>query len=350
MFKVSQSLLLIALLFLASCGDRQNGAPQESVAKIQEREGIPVKTSEVKIRKLERVRLYGGSLEGILQKGIYAAKPEEVKELLVQIGDVVAKDQIVARLDREGVTPDYRMLEAQYNVTKTSVERLRTLYENGGVSKQQLDEAEAGLTALEAQRDAMNKLVEIRAPMAGVVTDIFVRQGSIAVAGRDEHPLMSIADISKMVLRAPIGGREIHMIRKGQEVRVRVGDQVVSGRVTRVPLAANPVTRMFHVEMTFNNGSRLLRPGMYVQAEVTLESQNALTVPKASVVERGDSLVVFKVKDNSARAVGVTVGLTSGNYTTFEGALLPGDHVVSEGMALLQKDENKIKIISGETK
>lgn len=346
---VRNSVVMCSVALLVACGGKEENGVQESVAMIQEREGIPVKTVEVKIRKLERVRLYGGALEGILQKGIYAGKPEEVKELLVQIGDVVAKDQLLARLDREGVTPDYRMLEAQYKTTKASVERVRALYESGGISKQTLDEAEAGLTVVEAQRDAMNRVVEIRSPIAGVVTDLYTRQGAIAIAGRDEHPLMQIANISKMVLRAPVSAKEIHYFRKGQQARIRLaGDKQVNGQVTRIPLAANPMSRMFEVEMTFPNGARLLRPGMFVQAEVALETQNAMSVPKASLVERGDSTLVYKVKGDQAEAIGVNGGLVSGLYVAIEGDVLPGDEVVSVGSSLLQKPINKVKVIGRE--
>lgn len=350
MKKLRYGIAVGVALLVVGCGGKQENISHESIAKIHEREGIPVRLDEVKVRKLEKLRLYGGSLEGIQQKGIYAAKPEEVKELLVQIGDVVAKDQVLARLDREGVTPDYRMLEAQFKVAKASVERVRKLYESGGVSKQNLDEAEAGLAALEAQRDAMEKVIEIRAPIAGVVTDLYTRQGAVAIAGRDEHPLMQIADISQMVLRAPVGSKEIHNIRKGQSVRIRVGDRLVAGSVTKVPLAANPVTRMFHVEMTFNNGSRVLRPGMYVQAEVALETQNVMSVPKEAVVVRGDSSVVYKVEEDRAVAVGVEAGMISGPYIAIEGALLPGDRIVSEGNTLLHNSENKVKVIGGGAK
>jgi len=337
-----------AALLLAACGSKKEEVKQETVEQIQEREGIPVVVSKAEIRKLEQVRIFSGALEGHLQKSVYAAQPEEIKEILVQVGDVVAKDQIVAKLDRNGNTATYRQMEAQYKVTKTSVERTRELYKAGGVSKQQLDEAEAGLAALEAQMDAVNKTMDIRSPIAGVVTDVYVRQGNVAVVGRDEHPLLQVADISKMVMNIPVTTNDIHYFKKGKKARVRVGDDVVEGTVTKVPMAASAASRLFNVEITFDNRKKILRPGMFVQAEVTLVSQNAISVETDAFVHRGDSLVLFKVVDGVATAVGVRKGFGAGRYSAFEGSLVPGDLVVVDGAALLKNDVSKVKIVSGD--
>jgi multidrug efflux pump subunit AcrA (membrane-fusion protein) len=196
--------------------------------------------------------------------------------------------------------------------------------------------------------DAVNKTMDIRSPIAGVVTDVYVRQGNVAVVGRDEHPLLQVADISKMVMNIPVTTNDIHYFKKGKKARVRVGDDVVEGTVTKVPMAASAASRLFNVEITFDNKKKILRPGMFVQAEVTLVSQNAISVETDAFVHRGDSLVLFKVADGVATAVGVRKGFGVGKYSAFEGSLVPGDLVVVDGTALLKNDVSKVKIVSGD--
>ena len=346
--KIQFAALAAAALLLAACGSRKDEVVQETVEKIQEREGVPVVVSKAQIRKLDQVRVFSGSVEGHLQKSVYAAQPEEIKEILVQVGDVVAKDQIVAKLDRNGNTATARQMDAQYKVTKANVERVRELYKAGGVSKQQLDEAEAGLASLEAQKDAVDRMMEIRSPIAGVVTDVYVRQGNVAVVGRDEHPLLQVADISKMVLTIPVTGGDIHYFKKGKKAKVRVADQTVEGTVTKVPMAASASSRLFNVEITFNNSKKLLRPGMFVQAEVVLSSQDAVSAENDAFVVRGDSVVIFKVDGDRAFPVRVKKGETAGAYTAFEGQVNPGDAIAVDGMSLLKEGSTKVKIVSGD--
>ncbi|MBO7131216.1 MAG: hypothetical protein J6V65_03635, partial [Fibrobacterales bacterium] len=78
--KIQLAALAAAALLLAACGSKKEDVKQETVEQIQEREGIPVVVSKAEIRKLEQVRLFSGALEGHLQKSVYAAQPEEIKE------------------------------------------------------------------------------------------------------------------------------------------------------------------------------------------------------------------------------------------------------------------------------
>lgn len=337
------SVVTLAASLLLSCGKAEETIPKEGISGIQKREGIPVTVSVAKPREVIKERKYSGNVKGILQKDVYASVPEVVSRLRVSIGSRVRKGQIVAELDTRGYTPQYRQAKAQYEAVLKTTERLRKVQAEGGVSQQQLDQAEAQLAAAEAAWDASRKTMKIEAPISGVVTEINVREGEVAPFGNEAPPILQIARLSQATVTIPVPYAEIHLFKKGQTAYTVLQNDTLRGTVRQVPLAANQRNRMFMVEIDFPNKEQLLRPGLYVQTVVQVQKDTDVSIPLTAVQGSEDAYTVFIARGDKAELRKITPRLFGVTYVTIGEALNPGEQVIVQGVSRV-KDGDKIKV------
>ncbi|MGL1933618.1 MAG: efflux RND transporter periplasmic adaptor subunit [Fibrobacterales bacterium] len=306
-----------------------------NMTELQAQKGVPVTVDVVASGKISKISKYSGDVEGARQKNIYAVLPEYIQKISVAIGDYVKKDQVLAILDDQGVTPKYRQAQVQFNISEKSYNRLKRVYEKGGVSKQKLDEVEANYLAAKANFDSMRKARNVLAPFNGVITDIFFKEGTVAITGKDEYPMMKIAQINTMLLKVNVSSQEIHKFKKGLNAFVEMADKKIWGHVEKVPLAANPMTRFFNVEIRFNNKEKSLKPGMYVKANVITNEQEGKYIPIASLRYDKEKPYVYVVKNGVAKKQLVKVLLENDDHASIKTGVAEGDFVVTTGATRL---------------
>jgi RND family efflux transporter MFP subunit len=327
-----------------SCSSK-NEQPSESIDSIQKREGIPVHTHQVKVETLHSVLKYSGDVSGQLQKDVYAVAPEFIKEIKVAIGQPVKQGQILAVLDAQGNTPQYRQVKAAYEIAKSTYERLKSVYEQGGVAMQQMQEAETQFKIMQANYDAVSKTINIEAPISGVITNIYAKAGEVAIAGRDENPFLQISKIDKVLIRFNVPPSEIFKIKKNQEARVKIGDSIINGKITQVPMAANPVTRSFTVEALFDNQQRLLKPGMFTTLEIISATEEAPGIPLEAIQIESDKYFVYKIENGKSTKVEFKPGLITDEFISVRSGITEKDLIVTKGQTRLESG-SKVKVVN----
>jgi RND family efflux transporter MFP subunit len=293
------------------------------------------------VQHIEEIRKYAGDITGIHQKSIHAQLPEYIKKIHVSVGSRVKKDQLLAELDSRGNTPTYRQAEAAYEISRKSYERLKKIFDEGGISRQQLDEVEAQYKVAKANFDAVSRTTKIMAPFSGVVTDLNARQGDVAPM---DKPLLIVANISSVLFTMNISDQEIHMLRKNMPARITVGTDTIKGKITKIPLAADSRTRSFKVEAFFPNSKSLLKPGMYMEARVPTRQDSALCVPLEAVKFEQEKTYAFRIQDDQAVMTEIETGILSDDMAAVIRGLQPSDRVVVDGITKLGK-KTKIKIV-----
>jgi RND family efflux transporter MFP subunit len=122
-----------------------------------------------------------------------------------------------------------------------------------------------------------------------------------------------IMDYSQVLVDLKIPNSQIVAVTLGQTVRVRnyaFPDRTFSGRTTGVDPALDPATRTFRVVATVENPELLLRPGMFVEAEIVTESrEDVVLVPRELVLTRRNRKVVFVEEEGRAQMRDVETGL-----------------------------------------
>ena len=120
--------------------------------------------------------------------------------------------------------------------------------------------------------------------------------------------------------------------------------KTLTGKVTRVPMAANPVTRFFPVEITFNNSNRQLLPGMFVAASINTAVVKGVSVPNDAVIYSNGLNYVWTVEDGKAKRNLVQVGVADENFTQIKSGVEDNAVVIVDGMSRLD-DSDKVLIV-----
>ncbi len=303
-----------------------------------------------------------------------------VSKLYVDYNDRVEQGQILLELDDSLFTAqiaqtmgNIRNIQASVDLAAANEARIRSLYEQEYVSRQELDQAVQALKSARAQLETARAQLKrdqtnldysiIRSPVSGVVIDRVVDVGQTVAASFQTPELIRIAqDLSKMQINSSFAEADIGNIKEGQRAKFNVDafpnrsfEGVVKQLRLNPTITSNVVT--YDVVISVDNPDEILLPGMtaYVSIEIA-NRQNVLLAPNAALrfkpANDDDTAVqhsspqepataanhlgsgklhVLRTEKNRAILVAVPVrtGITDGRMTEIESdQLKPGDKVV----------------------
>jgi membrane fusion protein (multidrug efflux system) len=270
-----------------------------------------------------------------------------VAEIAVLDGSVVAKGDLLLRLDTSSEEAQLRSAEAQTELARLNAERTRTLRKDNTVSQSELDQAEATFKQNQANADVIRAAVEkktIRAPFAGRLGIWQVNVGASVDARRS---LVSLQSLTPVYADFSLPQQNLAQLNTGLPVQVTSDaypDQKFDGTLTAINPDLDATTRSVVLRATFENTNQLLRPGMFVRVAVILpQAQPVLAIPATAVLSApfGDSVYVIEQSTNSAgglvvRQQFIRTGQSHGDFVSVLTGLKPGDRVVSAGIFKLR--------------
>ncbi len=369
--------LLPFLASLAACSHPQTvsaGAP-ETVTTV----GVAPVTRKPMMRQLT----LSSELVPYQEIDVYAKESGYVKQLLVDYGTRVQKDQLMAVLDIPELQADLQRDAAAIesatqfvNHTQKEVDRLEAQRQPvhdyadriAGVAKaqpnlvaqQELDDAQGKYLALEAQVEAgkaayqtavsqldeakarqqhdqaLFQYAKITAPFSGVVTQRYANLGTLMQAGTGSSTqalhLVRFSEDDTFRLVIPVPESYVRYIRLNDPVQVRIAalDKVVTGTVARFSKDISADTRTMHTEVDVPNPSHVLMPGLYAEATLMLDRKNdALVLPLQAVNQTGNQAAVFVVGPGAAlEERTITLGMETDSDAEVLSGLQQGDRVV----------------------
>ena len=374
-------LVLVLGLLVAGCGQQE-----EEVAETE----ISVYAEPATLRDLAQVISYTGFIRGKEEAQVEPKIGARVTQIHVKPGDVVRTGQTLITLDSSDFVAGVRQAEAavataqagleraqtgqvsqqvNLDLARTNLERLQSLYEAGGVSQREVEEAqrqvdllqtgelEASIAQARSQvaqaqaglqqaRNQLNNSV-IKAPINGVVGSLNLSLGEMARPGM---AALVISDMSALELEVFVSESDISHIIPGSEVQVMIqaaSEQFYAGRVEHIGSVADPARRNFPVKITLANPGGVIRSGMFGEVRIFSQTRTGvLSVPIAAVIPRGGQQVVFVHEDNRARQLEVETGMVNTEYVEIIRGLEPGQQVITRGNTLLN-DGSLIRVISG---
>lgn len=326
-----------------------------------------------------------------------------VKEIRVDVGDRVKKDELLATLEvpemqdeirRDRAAVDRSQADVQraqdeatraqsaHEIAHLSYQRLSAVAEKrpGLVAQQEIDDAHSKDLVAEAQvasaKSAVSSALQqvdvnkaelqkqmtlqdytkVTAPFTGVVTKRYADQGSMIQAGtasaQQAMPLVRVSENGLLRLILPVPESAVPTVHIGQHVEVKVPtlNRTFPGTVARFSDKLNLSTRTMDTEVDVPNPNLVLIPGMYAEVDLTLHERNGvLTLPVTAVdvdtanPSKGRVLVV--APNNRLQARAIEVGMETANRVEVRSGLNEGDLVVLSGRAsLLAGQEVKPKM------
>jgi membrane fusion protein, heavy metal efflux system len=278
-----------------------------------------------------------------------------VVEIHARLGDTVKKGQLLLRVqsaDMSAAFSDFRKAVADEQLARTQMERSRLLYDKGAVSLNDLqvsqdteDKAKVDventterLRVLGGDIDHPAAMVDIRAPVSGVITDQQVTNAA-GVAGLSSPNPFTISDLSNVWILCDVYENDLANVHVGETTEIRLNaypDKVLTGRISNVGSVLDPTIRTAKVRIEVRNPG-LMRIGMFVSATFHgPKKETRAAVPAAAILHLHDrDWVYVPTGGNKFRRVEVTAG---GNLPEkmqeIVSGIQPGQQVVSNALVL----------------
>ncbi|NUP13385.1 MAG: efflux RND transporter periplasmic adaptor subunit [Polyangiaceae bacterium] len=341
-------LLAPAALVAASSLSSACGRKAPPSAEGSERKVDPVRVSTTAVREapMPVTMKLTGALRADRQARLAASGAGRVVKINVDRGSEVKQGDVLAELDVSSASLSaaeaqkaVQSAKVQRESAKRECERAKMLFENGAISKSELDlrntscqsadlgvEAAGLRVALGAQaiRDA-----SVRAPFAGVVEQRSTDVGEYLLPG---SPVATVVAIDKLRLEIFVPEAQLAQVTRDKSVTFHVAAYPGRSFVASVGVVGATVrdgTRDVLVEASVENADRALKPGMFAIVELVTSEQASPVVPKAAIVQRGDASHIFVVVDGRAHERIVKLGPERGQDVAVVRGATVGDQVVA---------------------
>lgn len=346
MNKTVKTLLTIAVasLMLVACDKKEENAEKKAstIEEIQKEKGKPARVVKAGSAKLTDVRKFSGTIQGINQNSAICKMGDPIAKINVQVGSTVQKDQVIAEYLFTGDNTQYQEAQEKIAVLEKATERMRELHAKGGISQQDMDSQEMQLKVAKMGLETARRATLILAPEAGVVTEIKFKVGQTPGQGAQ---FATIAKLNKVILKLNITSKDIGFFKKGASAKVTVAGETLTGKVSLIPLAADPTTHFFPVEITFDNKAKKLLPGMYVTAELDARQVEGIVIPAEAIVYRNGINAIWTVTpEGKALRKIVKLGVQTKNEVQITEGLEGGETVIVEGQSKMN-DGDKVLIV-----
>jgi RND family efflux transporter MFP subunit len=345
-------ILLLSTAIIAITGCRNQD--QSLTADVE----IPVSVEDIRLKPIEEfVNTTGtaypkGEIE--LKSKIaatYFLEKNPSTGRLWQMGDKISAGAVIARLEDREYVLSVKLETTQLNLelSESELKKQESLYEKGGVTLKEIKTAsieyETAKSNLENAKLQMEKM-KIIAPFDGVVVDLtYHTQGTQIEAGAS---IAKIMDYATMYMEVQLPEKYISMIRPMQEVRLTnytIPEDTIIGQVSQLSPAIDADTRTFKGNIQINNSKYLLRPGMFVKADiVTSHKDSVIVIPKSIILSRQRGKTVFVIDRGVAAERIIETGLENLTDIQVTRGLAKNERIVTSGFETLS-NKSKVKIV-----
>jgi len=301
------------------------------------------------------------NVTGVVQPDIARAVPVislaagRVVEVRARLGDVVKKGQLLLRVQSNDVSGAYQVHRKAVNdelLARLQFQRAQLLYEKGAIAKSALEQAEdveqnakAGLDAATEQlrllgidKDHPSGIVDVTAPISGVITDQQITNAG-GVQGLSGPSPFTISDLSYVWIICDVYENDLDAVRVGADADIRLNayhDKVFKGRIDNILPILDPNIRTAKVRIEVPNPG-LMRVGMFVTATFYgKQTETRAAVPATAILHLHDREWVYAPIGGGhfKRLEVVTGNMLPNNMQDVVSGIKPGDQVVTNALVL----------------
>lgn len=301
------------------------------------------------------------NVTGVVQPDIVRAVPVvslasgRVVEIKARLGDHVEKGQLLLRVqsnDVSGAYQTYIKAENDERLAHVQLDRANTLYEKGAIAKSQVEVAESAeadakadlnaatdqLRLLGIDKEHPSGIVEIKAPISGIITDQQVTNSS-GVQGLSGPNPFTIADLSYVWIVCDVYENDLDAVRIGEFADIHLNaypNQTLKGRIDNILPILDPNIRTAKVRLEVKNPG-MMRIGMFATATFYgKKPETHSLVPAAAVLHLHDRDWIYTpLGSGHFRRVEVVTGrMQPGQQQEIVSGIKPGDKVVSNALDL----------------
>jgi cobalt-zinc-cadmium efflux system membrane fusion protein len=370
--RLATSLLLLSLAWLPTLNGCSNSAPDPAAGAPPAAKVVPF--PDVALFQVERPEQFPLAaatqhptfselvVTGTVTPDVSRTVPVislasgRVVSIHARLGDVVRKGQLLLRVrsdDIMGAFANYQMAVADEVLARAQLERAQDLYAHGAfalndvqVAKDAEDKAKVGVDAADEHLRLLGSsvnhptgIVDIVAPVAGVITDQEVTNAA-GIQSLGTNPF-TISDLSTVWIVCDVYENELATVKVGDTAKIVLNaypDQTFQGTISNIGTILDPSIRTGKVRIEVRNPG-LMRLGMFVKATFQGRTREMHTiVPASAVLHMHDRDFVFvPAQGNKFRRVEVVGGdllPENLNLQEIKSGLEPGQQVVTNALVL----------------
>ncbi len=303
------------------------------------RNRIPVSVIETELSTFEEYIHAMSTVEAIHTAIISPEINGQIKEVLVNKGQQVRAGQVVARLNTSVITSNMEEVKTSLDLARVVYQRQKGLWDQQIGSEMQYLEAKNRVETLETRLQTLESQMEMavmRSPFDGVVDEIFLREGELAMPG---SRVMHLLDLRRLYVNADVSESYLGVIKRGDFVTLRFPaypefEQDVP--IHRVGHVINPENRTFRVQLLINNKEDRFKPNMLATMAIKVRTvDHAVVVPSILVRQDMQGQYVYTVGsdngDTSAVKRYIERGPDSEGKTMVLSGLTPGEVLINRG-------------------
>lgn len=315
---------LLATALLTSCGGGgQTGKAEDDASAVTR-----VRVEEVNLVAVNQISTFTATVEADKVNNIAPAMGGRIRDIKVDVGSYVRKGQAVVIMDKSNLSQQ----ETQVATLRRDYERYKELYDVGGISKQQLDQAKTQLDVAETAMSNLGENTSLLSPISGVVTARNYDPGDVAM----QLPILTVESINPVKVTVNVSESYYSQVVKGMPAEVQadaLGDEVFNGTVSLIYPTLDPVSHTFVVEITVSNGDQRLRPGMFARVKMNFGTNDRPLLHDIAVLKQVGSNDRYVFVEENGRAVYtlVELGVRIDNQYEILSGLNEGDKVIVQG-------------------
>jgi cobalt-zinc-cadmium efflux system membrane fusion protein len=365
----------VSLLVLGGCGSPQNKDAEEAPPPatvipgvdladfaVENPEQYPIVTAALYSAPSEMV-VTGSVMPDISRTvPVVTLASGRVVDIRARLGDTVRKGQVLLRVrsdDVAGGFDAYRKAVSDELLARKQLDRAKDLYSHGAIATQDLevaqdteddakttlDTATEHLKLLGNDPDKPNGVVDIVAPISGVITDQEVTDAATVQSYSSPNPF-TISDLSVVWIVCDVYENDMPNVRVGYQADIRLTafpDKVFKGKISDIGAILDPTIRTAKVRIEVPNPGLIMRPGMFATATFfSTDKHNYTSVPASAILHLHDRDFVFIPTNGKFKRTEVTSGEQLPNQMQeILTGLQPGQQVVSNAVVLQNVIDNE---------
>lgn len=280
----------------------------------------------------ELISVLPGEVEGSRDATLASAQGGPIDRISVKEGDIVRRGQLLAQLDTALYGIRKKQVETELSKATRDLDRAKGL--GTALSTAERDRRQASVDILETNLELAALQLRrstVRAPFAGVISEVFVEVGEVVPAAA---PLMRLVKLDPVQVVLSVPDRDVVALSAGADVTIDLAavPGEIKGKIARVSPTSDPETRAFRVEVEVDNKERRVLPGMIATARIAGSlASGAVVIPQDWLVTRRDGVGVFLDEQGVAKYRPVTAGKVVREQVIIDHGLAKGDRLIMTG-------------------
>ena len=335
---MKKAIYFLSLLSLIAVGCSKKEVKEEAKKTT---DVFKVKIEQAQSKEIDRIYEFSTTVDAAVKNYIASAGGTRIEKIFVEVGDVVKKGQQLVKMESTQLATSL----AQLDNLKIELERVKALYQSGGVSKQQLDQMQMQYDVAKKSAENLKDNIYLTSPINGIVTARNFDNGDVSAT----QPILQVMQINPVKLKINIPESFYNSVKKGMQVTAKTeifGEEEFLGTISLIYPTIDPLTRTFTCEVKVNNANSKLKPGMFGRVELNLGKASTIMVSDKAIVKQSGSndKYVFIEKNGVVEYRKVQLGRRLEDKIEVINGVEDGENVVITGQSKLM-DGTKVEVI-----